>query len=248
MATDSWIEDLRADRVTEAIDYLRHEIQSSKNYPSNYYSLGAAYMWAEDYRSALAHFDEQIRARLARNAPGDAAFGMAGTAAWCLGEDEKALEYWRQGTNASYAVGGANTRTALLLYAASLLKPGLFPTELAGKILSGKTTHWRIENWPGPIAQFVLGTLSEREAREKAFYRGNDLPGPNSNSWQLEFYKQLMLVASSVTGTILLRSEFQNLIRIRGSEYLAGLKLFYFLRLEEFYLARHWLLESSSIN
>jgi len=37
------------------------------------------------------------------------------------------------------------------------------------------------------------------------------------------------------------------MVNVKGSEYLAGIKLFYFLRLEEFYLARHWLSKRSSL-
>jgi hypothetical protein len=38
-----------------------------------------------------------------------------------------------------------------------------------------------------------------------------------------------------------LESGFQQLVNVKGSEYLAGIKFFYFLRVEEFYLARHWI-------
>jgi tetratricopeptide (TPR) repeat protein len=121
---DSWTDELRADRIAQVVDYLRKELRALRSYPSNYYTLGAVYMWSGDYRSALAHFDEQIRAALPLNAPADSTFGMAGAAAWCLGDEKLAIEYWRNGTTAKYAVAGANTRGELLLYVASLLSPG----------------------------------------------------------------------------------------------------------------------------
>jgi tetratricopeptide (TPR) repeat protein len=155
MLGDSWVDELRADRTAQVVDYLRKELQTPDLHPSNYYSLGAVYMWSGDYRSALAHFDEQILAALPRNAPSDSTFGMAGAAAWCLGDEKLAIKYWRKGTTAGYAVGGANTRTDLLLYAASLLSPATFPVESAEQLLIKKANHWRVKNWPGPIAQYI---------------------------------------------------------------------------------------------
>lgn len=247
MIGDSWIDELRADRLAQAVDYLRRELQTSRLDPSNYYSLGAVYMWSEDYRSALAHFDEQIRAALPRNVPGDSTFGMAGAAAWCLGDEKLAIKYWRKGTTAGYAVAGAYTRAELLLYVASLLDPATFSVESARQLLIKKAGHWRVKNWPGPIAQYILGTASEQEVRRKAVFRKGDPSEPNPMSWQFDFYKLLTSAASAVKETRALESGLQDLVNVKGSEYLAGIKFFYFLRVEEFYLARHWLSKRSGV-
>jgi len=84
--------------------------------PSNHISLGAVYMWAREFQLAPNHFREQIEANLPRNSPDDLSFGMAAAAAWNLGDQELAAIYWRKGMTAEYAVGGANTRTPLLLF------------------------------------------------------------------------------------------------------------------------------------
>ena len=241
MHGDSWIDELRSDRITEVVDHLRKELRIPSLHPSNYYSLGAVYMWSGDYRLALAHFDEQIQAALPRNAPADSSFGMAGVAAWCLGREKLAVKYWRNGTTAKYAVAGANTRTELLLYAASLLNPAIFPTESAEHLLIKKAGQWRVKNWPGPIAQYILGTASEQEVRQKAVERKGDPVGPNPMSWQFDFYKLLTTTASAGKDMGALESGLQHLVAVKGSEYVAGLKFFYFLRIEEFYLARYWL-------
>jgi hypothetical protein len=247
MVGDSWVDELRADRVAQVVDYLRKELQALRSYPSNYYSLGAVYMWSGDYRSALAHFDEQIRAALPLNAPADSTFGMAGAAAWCLGDEKLAIEYWRSGTTSKYAVAGANTRTELLLYVASLLEPATFPVESAEQLLVKKVSHWRVKNWPGPIAQYVLGITSEQEVRQEAVYREGDPAEPNTRSWQFDFYNLLTTAASAGKEMRALQSGLQNLVNVKGSEYLAGIGLFYFLRVEEFYLARHWLSKRSGV-
>lgn len=241
MPAGDWTDELRAERVKTALDRLKKELRSGSNYPSDYYSLGAMYMWSEDYASALTHFDEQIQAKLPRNRPGDLAFGMAGSAAWCLGDEKLAIKYWQKGTTPGYAVGGANTRTSLLLYAASVLKPDTFATASAEKLLRKKADHWRVKNWPGPIAQFVLGTASEQEVRHKAVFREGDPIEPSPRSWQFDFYKTLQTATSASTELRALESEFRNLLNVKRSEYLAGSKFFYFLRIEEFYLLRNWL-------
>jgi hypothetical protein len=175
------------------------------------------------------------------NAPADSTFGMAGAAAWCLGEEKLAIKYWRNGTTADYAIAGSNTRTELLLYAASLLDPAAFPVESAEQLLIKNATHWRVKNWPGPIAQYILGIASEQEVRQKAVDREGDPAEPNPMSWQFDFYKLLTTAVSAGKEMSALESGLQNLVSVKGSEYLAGIKFFYFLRLEEFYLARHWL-------
>jgi tetratricopeptide (TPR) repeat protein len=240
---DAWIDDVRSGRAKEAIDYLRKELQNPGMYPSNYYSLGAVYMWAGDYQLALAHFDQQIRAALPSNAPADSTFGMAGAAAWCLGETKLGIKYWREGTTAGYAVAGANTRTELLLYAASVLKPSSFSAESAEELLLTKVSHWRVKNWPGPIAQYILGAASDEEVQYEALRTHRDLVRPNPNSWLFEFYKLAKIAASADTARVRLENDIRTLLDVEGSEYLAGVKLFSFLGVEEFYLARHWLLE-----
>jgi|HubBroStandDraft_6_1064221.scaffolds.fasta_scaffold22848_4 hypothetical protein len=241
MLGDSWVDELRADRIAQVVEHLRKELQTPRLYPSNYYSLGAVYMWSKDYRSALAHFDEQIQAALPLNVPADSTFGMAGAAAWCLGDKKLAIKYWRNGTAAKYAVAGANTRTELLLYVASLLDPATLSVESAQQLLIKKASQWRVTNWPGPIAQLILGTASEQEVRQKTADREGDLAEPNPMSWQVDFYKLLMTAASAGKEIRALESGLQNLVNVKGSEYLAGIKFFNFLRVEEFYLARHWL-------
>lgn len=229
-----------------ALDQLRrNELLSDAFSPSDYYSLGAAYMWLGDYESALTHFDEQIRAGFPRNVPSDGTFGMAGAAAWCLGDEQSAIKYWRKGTSVRYAVAGANTRTELLLYASSLLNPAILALESAKQLLIKKAGHWRVKNWPGPIAQYILGQASEKDVRQKAVEGAGDPAAPNPKSWQFDFYKLLTTTASAGKDMHALESGLQTLITVNGSEYVAGLKFFYFLRIEEFYLARHFSTERS---
>lgn len=137
-------------------------------------------------------------------------------------------------------MAGANTRTSLLLYAASVLRPDTFPAEAAHKLLREKANHWRVKNWPGPIAPYIVGAASQEEVGLKTAYLNCDPAEPTPHSWQFAFYKLLKSSAASANGMGTLEGEFQSLLNVKGSEYLAGIKFFYFLRLEEFSLARYW--------
>ena len=161
---------------------------------------------------------------------------MAGAAAWCLGNEDLAVKYWRKGATPAFAVAGANTRTALLLFAASILTPDGSSAERADNLLRKKVNHWRVRNWPGPIAQYIVGEISEEEVREKAVYRTGDPRDRNPKSWQFSFYKLLENCAAADNRIQALESGFKPLLQVKGSEYLEGEKFFYFLRLEEFYL------------
>lgn len=239
MSTETWIEELRKGRLKKALDHLRQEPPN----PSNFYSLGAAYMWARQYQLALAHFQDQIQAALFSNPPGDLSFGMAGAAAWCLGDSKLAIKQWQKGAKSGYAVGGANTRTSLLLYVAAVLNPEAFSIRAAEELLAEKASHWRVKYWPGPVAEFILGTASEEAVREKAVFEGTNMrshKNKNPKSWQLDFYKLLKTVACRNTESRVPDGELEALQNVGGTEYLDGSNFFYFLRMEEFYLARHW--------
>jgi hypothetical protein len=238
MSTETWIDKLRAGHLKEALDQLRQEPTN----PSNFYSLGAAYMWAREYRLALAHFQNQIEAALPSNPPGDLSFGMAGAAAWCLGDSKQAVKYWRHGTKAGYAVGGSNTRTSLLLYAAAVLDAEAFSLRAAHELLVQKASHWRVRNWAGPVAEFITGRATEQAVREKAVFEKTKTQPvrKNAESWQLDFYTLLKAAASGDIDSDLLKQELRSLVNVKGSEYLNGSNFFYFLRLEEFYVVRQW--------
>lgn len=231
MAATKWLEELWAGRTALALGLLQEERES----PGKLYSLGSVYMWTYEFQMARSYFEKLLD----KPDRSDFFFGMAGTAAWCTGEKKLATRHWRKGVSAPRTVGGANTRTALLLYAASVLEPGTYSTESAIKILRTRADQWRVRNWPGPIAQLILGKTTEdgaRQASRNPIHR-NSL---KSAIWKFRFYVLLRQFLSCDMNPSAFREELRRLVAVEGSEYICLENLFYFLRCEELYLARNW--------
>ncbi len=62
--------------------------------------LGVAYLWLYQHQQAWEHFREAIEKFPQK---GDAFYGMAGVAKWCLGKANEAVSEWRAGLDAKYA-------------------------------------------------------------------------------------------------------------------------------------------------
>lgn len=231
MAATKWLEELWAGRTVMALSLLQEERESS----GKLYSLGSIYMWTYEFQLALSHFEKLLD----KPYRSDFFFGMAGTAAWCIGDKKRATRHWRMGVSAPNTVGGANTRTALLLYAASALEPNTYSTESAKKILKARAGQWRVRNWPGPIAQFILGTTTEdgaRQASRNPIHR-NSL---KAAIWKFRFYALLQQLLSCDISTSAFTEELRRFVAIKGSEYICLENFSSFVRCEEFYLARSW--------
>lgn len=231
MAVGEWVETLWAGRTALALDLLRKESESL----SKLCSLGAIYMWTGEFQSVLAHFepllDKPIRI--------DFFFGMAGAAAWCTGDLKRATRHWRKGVTCPAAVAGSNTRTALLLYAASVLEPNAYSTEAAKKILKSRLAKRRGGYWPGQIAQFLLEADREDEARQASF-DPNQRNFLNVAVWTFRFYVLLKKMLSRDISPSDFTGQLHELVALEASGYLELKNLSYFLRCEEFYLARNW--------
>ena len=234
-----WHDYLREGLVDQALTEAR--LEHPKNRAKMTLSIGAIYMWSRKYRSALDVFEEAIKSPPGERAGGvaDVDHGMAGTASWCLEQSGLALDHWRRGMNTPYAIAGANTRTALLLYTASILAPELLSRETAEQLLVEKSHEWNFKHWPGPIAAFVLGTISQEEAMERGSVRNRGTLGATAH-WQLKFYGMMRAAAAGKLDAVNLEKEMRLALGKPVQPCLEGREFFYFLRCEEFYLARHF--------
>lgn len=152
--------------------------------------LGNVYMWLRKYRHALQHFQKALRTY-----PNTICcfYGMAGTASWCLGEEEEAVDLWRQGLKAQYADAAGGVRLPLLLYVASVLEPKLISLSdskalLRTKASSPSVKKWRF--WPGPLAEFVVGRIDETELNRLAATEHVD--ETIGQQWEGAFYKGIL--------------------------------------------------------
>ena len=152
--------------------------------PSHIMELGVAYLWVRHYGSAWEHFDLAIKEDRAGT---DCYYGMAGASKWCVGEFDEAVRLWAAGTKAAFQdTAGLGITLPLLLFFASVKEPATFERQAAEKLLMGKTTDSRIRIWPGPIASWMLGQISEVEFRGRR--DGEDEAGILDRRWLAEFY------------------------------------------------------------
>jgi lipoprotein NlpI len=162
MTTDPWKLLQRGPNST-ALRQMRKGYEKEQD-ASHIMELGVAYLWVEDYQAAWQHFDA-----VNQRDPGygDSYYGMAGAAKWCLGEPDESIRQWREGTQCRYADGAGGVSSRLWLYIASVIKPRLFPRNEAEELLTVCANDRRVKNWPGPVAEYILGRIDENNMRTR---------------------------------------------------------------------------------
>lgn len=204
----------------------------------NIIRLGIGYLWTSNYQAAWEHFRQAINTY---HSPADIFHGMAGVAKWCMNEPGLAVETWQRGFGAPYSVGASVVRLPLLLFAASILRPRLFPKKEAEQILREKLQSPLVENWPGPLAKFILGLLKEDVL--KTFWLGkvgNRRHGIMPDyRWLTEFYKTLVELARGNLEFERFRMLQSKMIDTSQSEWSEDRHFAHLLQCEEFFLARH---------
>jgi len=137
-------------------------------------SLGIGYLWAEMYESASAHFTA------AAHAPfnGENDFAFAGAAEWHLGNMAAAIQLWREGLKAQYAVGcRVCSMTARLLVVASALEPGRVSKREAEAVLLDATERLGPTKWSGLLGRFLLGQIETSDVEHWIENRDRDVKG-----------------------------------------------------------------------
>jgi len=195
--------------------------------------LGVAYLWLEDFHAAERHFLHAIKESRVR---GDTFYGMAGAAKWCLDDPVAAVRYWRGGLDAPYAVGGIGISLPLLLWAASILRPGVFPAKEAARLLKAKAKDPRADSWPGPIAKFILGLSDEISLAAACFERNAVQPGQKRIA---EFYKGLLEFSRGAEDATVLREIMRTTADTSQSDWSKEEDFLDLMWSEEFFVARH---------
>jgi tetratricopeptide (TPR) repeat protein len=150
---------LRSGDFDQGLQIMREEWEWR---PSARYRLrlGIGYMWAEMYESASELFTAAARSQ----GNGEHDFALAGVADWHLGNMAAAIQFWREGLKAQYAVGcRVCSMTARFLIVASALEPGRFPKQQAERILLDAMERIGPSRWSGVLGRFLLGQIEASE-------------------------------------------------------------------------------------
>lgn len=230
-ADDPWAL-LQAGKIEEGLRPFA-EAHARKPTPSHIMELGVAYLWAKRYEAAWEHF------RMTNEAypkSGSGFYGMAGAAKWCLGDPSEAVRQWSNGLKSRYAdTNGLGMHLPLLLFMASVLKPEYFARDAAVKLLREKAKDRRANEWPGPIARWVLGEINEGELRERC--ADDDKVETWDQHWLADFYQGVLWHGDGK------HAKFKETMRKLADTTLPEWsdETFFLARMwsEEFFIARH---------
>jgi hypothetical protein len=193
MGANTW-ELLRSGRQEQALSQLRDAYSRNPD-ASHAMELGVALLWAEEYRPAWDHFYE-----LAVNYPRrhDIFFAMAGTAKWCVDGPNEAARTWHDGLNCAYTDAAGGLTIPLLLFFASHRNPESYRRADATQQLSDRVESSWARNWPGPLAEFLLGRIDDAEFQSKCV--GIDEDDTALRLWQARFYVGVLEYARANEG------------------------------------------------
>lgn len=201
---------------------------------SHIVELGVAYLWVGDYQEAEQHFRYAIKTH---PTPGDIFYGMAGAAKWCTDEPGAAVRHWHAGLDSPYAVGGVGIHLPLLLFLASILRPGVYPQEDAARVLLKRIEDPRVKYWPGPLAKFVLG-LGDEKTLSGLCTGANELDTLH-RKWLAQFYKAVLECDRGTLTPTEFKTRMQETADTSRSEWSEEGNFLSLLWSEEFFIARY---------
>jgi hypothetical protein len=200
---------------------------------SSIMELGVAYLWICEYDTAWELFSKSIE-----EYPKSISdfYGMAGIAKWCLNDVWASIHHWIDGLGSQFAdTNGLGMHLPLLLFVASVMHPGSHDTYSAVNLLRQKTKDRRVGDWPGPIAQWVLGEIGDPELRAQCV--DEDIVEMHDKEWLSEFYRAVRTYdpAKRRTFNLTMRklSDTTQTVWADDDFFLAR------MRSEEFFIARH---------
>ena len=223
---------LRSREFDEGLQILRDEY-ATKPGAREKLRLGIGYMWAEMYDSAVAHFT--AAARSPRNSEID--FAFAGVAEWHLGNMATAIQRWREGLKAQYAVGClVCSMTARFLVVASALEPERFSKQEAEDILLDATERIDPSRWSGVLGRFLLGKIKEGEVERWVENRHQDEKG--ALPWEIGFYSAARRLSRAEIDAQAFRSLMHPMANAANSNAMDTDTFGRLLRKPEYFLAR----------
>ena len=169
----------------------------------------------------------------------DGFYKEAGVAKWCLNEPEIAIQQWQLGLRATYTEGAGGVSSALLLFAASILRPEVIPRKTAEQFLTKKVQSKSpfAKNWPSHLGKFMLSLIDEEALRE-ACVGVNELD-TNSRNWIVPFYRDILSCANGKIPQNKLRERMRKRGTILHPETAERQRVLSILWKPEFFIARH---------
>jgi tetratricopeptide (TPR) repeat protein len=158
----------------EAVDAFTKRLRRDKCGP-NYCNRAIAYLNLREFDKALADFQA---ANDCFEYTSDGYLQSVGVAHWLAGRESEAVAAWQDLVLAiergkiQYTDGAGGVESACLLWFAAVCLGQATLLKLARRVLKAKVKtklgrNWSIDNWPGPIAMFLLGELDEKELRDR---------------------------------------------------------------------------------
>jgi hypothetical protein len=225
---------IEAEKYNEAIEAVTASIQRDASIPGRtlrYGTRAMAYLNLGDFENALADF---LKANQSAAYTSDGNLRLAGVAHWLAGRESEAIAIWQDLVLAmergkiQYSDGAGGVRTACVLWFAGT-RLGQQPLLEISERLLRKTVdakggrNWKIDNWPGPIAKFLLGEIDKQELRAAI----DDVPVlRDRETCQVEFY--IGAQALAMGDESLARQAFRDAAKLP----VAKLE-------DEYYLAKH---------
>jgi hypothetical protein len=239
---------LRNGREDEALRILQEKYEGDFC-ASTVVSLGVGYMWSRQYTAAFGLFQQYLDSQLIRKTKmqGDGDYAFLGSAMWCLGEFQRAVEVWKSGLKAPYSAGGVSVGLPILLLHASALRPQEFSREYAEKLLDNRIEKaWR-KGWPLPVSKYLRGILDEAELEEA--WRGplspNGLGILSQQEWQVDLYRwecafheSFVRLTDGKDSILAFRTRMRTLADTSRPEWATEKQFAHLIRTPKFYLAR----------
>jgi len=143
----------------------KHIVEDPTSILRYIYNRGLCLLNLENPEQALLDFQKLIELRQSS----DSGYIGAGIALWWMDRKTDAVRMWQNAINSHYTdAAGGITIPALLFFAASRLDESNLEKDSI-RLLRTKSKTKRATAWPGPVAKFLLGQITEEEFLEKAY-------------------------------------------------------------------------------
>jgi tetratricopeptide (TPR) repeat protein len=234
---------LRGTHTEEALALLKNELDRERGVGlRSTVGYGAALLWTGQYRSAAENLERVIETnRKTRGPLSEDHYSLAGAGRWCLGEYPRAVELWRLGTKAPYAVYGVCLATPKLLVLSSILEPIQFAKPEAMELLKKKSMNPGVQGYPGTLAQFIAGLIDHAALDESVEQRTAREVGSliRDRKWKVAFYDAVLDLAAGGITRNAFRKRMRSITKPSQFNDLDASEFWWLTRSAEFYIARH---------